>query len=110
METNWDFCTKNKLKIMDAKKQKEQLPFIEGVFTPTEATDMLTGIIQATQNFCALQKCIEWERNHSVDLSFYNNIIAELQLKGVEIKEQINKPNLHKEKIKIELVLNVQTD
>ncbi len=58
-------------------RQKVQL--VKGEFTPSEAADILSALIDEKINFHKLQRLQRWEGNHKSDTGDLNNRIVELE-------------------------------
>lgn len=95
---------------MSNKMIYEELPFVDGLFSPSEASEMLYDIISRTMNFCTIKQWSEWEKNNSADLSHYDNMKADFDSRRTKIREELKKLCTDDQKLRIELVLNVKVD
>lgn len=93
---------------MTTDQQTEQLQFIEGVFSPADANEMLSGMFTSAMSFYTKRQWREWEANHSADLSEYKNKLAELDGLRAEIKQQIQQADFD-EQLHVEIIVNITT-
>ena len=63
---------------MQATLQKVQL--VNGVFTPSEAADIVGSLIDEKINFHKIQRLQRWEGNHNCETGDLNDRITELEL------------------------------
>lgn len=72
--------------------QKVQL--VNGVFTPSEAADIIGSLIDEKINFHKIQRLQRWEGNHKCDTGDLNDRITELEqdrAQALEFIAQIRK-------------------
>jgi hypothetical protein len=75
---------------------------VKGVFTPSEATDILNGLIDEKINFHKIQRLQRWEGNHNSDTKDLNNRISELENEREKIMNYILEMKVAGKSIKIE--------
>lgn len=68
---------------------KQQVELVKGKFTPSEARDILSALIDVKVNFHKIQRLQRWEGQHNCDTGDLNSRIAELVLAEEHGKEFI---------------------
>jgi hypothetical protein len=61
------------------RKTKEKIHLVKGVFTPSEASDVIIGLIDEKINFHKIQRLQIWEGNHKCETNQLDGRIKELQ-------------------------------
>lgn len=70
-------------------KITKKVDLIDGMFTPSEAFDIVCGMIDEKINFHKLQRLSLCEKNHHANTDFTNNRIAELEKNKADAREYI---------------------
>ncbi|UWX55672.1 hypothetical protein NYZ99_04270 [Maribacter litopenaei] len=70
------------------KKAKKTIQLVDGTFTPSEASDVITALIDEKINFHKIQRLQIWEGNHRSSTSGLDSRIQEL-LKEKQLAKDI---------------------
>lgn len=65
----------------------KETKLVDGLFTPTEARDILSSIIDAQINFYKLQYLSQWVGDHTTSGDYSERQIDELEKKKNELKK-----------------------
>ncbi|ASV29305.1 hypothetical protein [Maribacter cobaltidurans] len=60
------------------KEQQKTIQLVDGTFTPSEASDVITALIDEKINFHKIQRLQVWEGNHRSNTKGLDNRIQEL--------------------------------
>lgn len=69
---------------------QQKIQLVEGQFTPSEASDVVTALINEKINFHKLQRLSIWEGDQNANAAYSNNRIDELYAELMKAKEFIN--------------------
>lgn len=89
-----------------ADQRKIQL--VDGKFTPTEASDVITALIDEKINFHKIQRLKIWEGNHLGKTSLLDSRIGELEQEKLTARNIIDKARAKGKKIEISGVLEIK--
>ena len=78
--------------VLEQLEQVEQkIKLVDGAFTPSEASDVISALIDEKINFHKIHRLKIWEGNHHCETTELNGRIEELQNEKIVAKEFINK-------------------
>ena len=86
----------------------QKIQLVEGQFTPSEAYDVLTDLIDVKINFHKLQRLGLRERNENADVIYPNDRIAELNEERQIAKDFINMARAQGYKLRINGTLELE--
>ncbi len=72
------------------KKNQKTINLVDGTFTPSEASDVITALIDEKINFHKIQRLQIWEGNHKSKTHGLDNRIQELQTEKELARDIIN--------------------
>ncbi|PIB28278.1 hypothetical protein [Maribacter sp. 4G9] len=72
------------------KKQLKTIQLVDGTFTPSEASDVITALIDEKINFHKIQRLQVWEGNHKCNTHGLDDRIQQLIKEKQLAKEIIN--------------------
>lgn len=98
--------TKTKLNKNAEVAQKIQL--VDGTFTPSEALDVINGLLDEKINFHKLQRLALSERNINNDTTYPDGRVAELQQEKKSAREIISEARTGGYQIKINGILEIE--
>ncbi len=75
---------------MLVESQSEKLELINGNFSPTNAYDLISSLIENNINMHKLQYLSAWEKNHMVTADSLNKKVAELKAMKAQLKDTIS--------------------
>ena len=90
------------LKSTEKTGQIREARVIDGEFTSSEASDVISKLIDAQINFCKIQFISQYEGNHETGTDYYEQKIADLNYKKQELRESIKRAREEGMKICIE--------
>ena len=76
---------------IDQYERSGKTHFLDGVFSPSEARDIISDIIDRYIQFCKIQHMRNWESDHSLSTSERDQTILELERQKKELKAVIEK-------------------
>jgi len=76
---------------LSSLEHDQSIQLVDGTFTPSEAHDVITALIDQKINFHKLQRIAQCERNENAETKYCDNRIAEL-LKEKEIAKNFLQP------------------
>lgn len=86
----------------------DKVQLVDNIFTPTEASDIVTNLINEKINFHKLQRLSQWEGDINSDTSFDDNRVAKLTAESKAFKQICQEAKLNGKKIKINGVLEIE--
>jgi hypothetical protein len=90
---------------VETKKQEIQL--VKGEFTPSEASHVISSLIDEKINFHKIQRLQKWEGNHNCNNDELDDRISELEKEKKIAKEFIAIARKQKHNLKITGVLEI---
>jgi len=75
---------------------------VEGLFTPSEASDVIIGLIDKKLNFHKLNRLSLTEGNHDEDVNYDNSRIEELEKAKEELRNYLHETRSSGAKLQIE--------
>ncbi|MDF0707848.1 hypothetical protein [Flagellimonas okinawensis] len=99
---------------MEAKVLKEvatderKIQLVDGTFTPTEASDVITALIDEKINFHKIQRLKIWEGNHLSTTKFLDSRIGELEQEKSVARNIIDQARTKGKKIAITGILEMK--
>ncbi len=102
----------DKLKEMDAimSKKEQHVKLVDGEFTPLQATDIVSSLIEQKINFHKVENLQYWEKNHHNDQEPYLKRVKELEEAEKEAKSFLLNKELKGKKIKIKGHLTISIE
>lgn len=89
------------LEVVKKPQTSQKVELVRGEFTPSEARDILSSLIDVKVNFHKLQRLQRWEGQHNCDTGDLNSRIAELVLAEENGKEFIQSIREQGKQVKI---------
>jgi hypothetical protein len=86
---------------------KQKIKLVEGQFTPSEAVDVISALIDEKINFHKLQRLSLREGDENADTSYTNNRIQELMREKQIAKDFINNARCEGCKVRIDGILQI---
>lgn len=86
----------------------QNVQLVDGTFTPSEAYDLISAIIDQKINFHKLHRLSISEGNENEDTSFDSHRIAQLQREKDEFKALCREAKMKGSKIRLNSVLDVE--
>lgn len=86
----------------------QNVQLVDGTFTPSEAYDLMSSLIDQKINFHKLHRLSLSEGNENEDTSFDGYRIAQLQREKDEFKALCREARMNGSKIKLNSTLNVK--
>ena len=86
----------------------QKIQLVEGQFTPSEAFDVLSDLIDVKINFHKLQRLSKCERNENADVFYPNDRIAELNEEKKIAKDFIRMARAQGYKLRINGILELE--
>ncbi|MBO0353381.1 hypothetical protein LDL77_16715 [Flagellimonas marinaquae] len=65
--------------VSEVVKDQRKIQLVDGTFTPTEASDVITALIDEKINFHKIQRLKIWEGNHLGKTNLLDSRIGELE-------------------------------
>ena len=91
-----------------AVKSTQKVQLVKGDFTPSEASHVVTSLIDSKINFHKIQRLQIWEGNHRCKTDQLDGRIEELEEEMRVAKEYINKARAKGQNIKINGILEIE--
>jgi DNA-binding HxlR family transcriptional regulator len=93
--------------LKQTEKVAQKIQLVKGEFTPSEASHIITNLIDDKINFHKIQRLQMWEGNHKCKTDQLDNRIKELEKEKVIAKEFINSIRSLGQNLKIDGVLEI---
>lgn len=93
--------------LKNIKKDKQTVQLVKGVFTPSEASDVMISLINEKINFHKLQRLQLWEKNNAFDTNQLDVHIDELLRERENLIEIIANINALGKNLKINGTLEI---
>jgi hypothetical protein len=90
---------------VENKERKIQL--VDGEFTPSQASDIISSLIEQKINYHRLEGLQNWERNHTYDEEPLRNRIKELNDEMKRFKDFVSELKEKGKNVKIEGVIKM---
>jgi len=87
---------------------QRKIQLVDGTFTPTEASDVMTALINEKINFHKIQRLKIWEENHSSRTNTLNNRIDELEKEKMTARAIIEQARKNGKNVTINGVLEIK--
>ncbi|QLG45656.1 hypothetical protein [Costertonia aggregata] len=88
-------------------KTKQKIQLVDGVFSPSEASDVILSLINEKINFHKLQRLSWCEGSATADTKYPDDRIKELEKEKEIVKEFISAVRHEGKKLKIDGILNI---
>lgn len=98
METN---------ELVKTEKTKQKIQLVKGDFTPSEASDVISALIDQKINFHKIQRLQLWEGNHKCETDQLDGRIKELEEEKRIAKEYIDAARSGGQRLKINGILEI---
>lgn len=85
----------------------QKIQLVEGRFTPSEASDVVSALIDEKINFHKLQRLKIWEGDQNAPADYANGRILELKEEKKKAKDFIREARLEGRNVRIEGVLRI---
>ncbi|MBU2951891.1 hypothetical protein KO493_14420 [Tamlana agarivorans] len=92
------------------KKKVQKINSIDGVFTVSEASDIINAVLNVKINFHKLNRLSITEGNDKDDCVFDSGRIAELMNEQQKAKEFLSLARVNGKKLKIKSVIQIETE
>lgn len=93
--------------VMQIEKTTQKIQLVKGDFTPSEASDVIMGLLNEKINFHKLQRLQLWEGNHKGKTDQLDGRIGELEKEKEIAREFINSTRDLGQKLKISGILEI---
>lgn len=90
------------------KKEQRTIQLVDGTFTPSEASDVITALIDEKINFHKIQRLQLWEGNHKCNTNGLDGRIEQLMKEKQLAREIINEARSKGTKIIINGTLSLK--
>ena len=87
---------------------QRKIQLVDGTFTPTEASDVMTTLIDEKINFHKIQRLKIWEGNHSSKTNMLDNRIDELEKEKMTARTIIEQARKNGKNITINGILEIK--
>lgn len=87
--------------------EKQKVKLVDGIFTPVQASDVVSSLIEKKINFHKVENLQNWERNHKTDPQPIIDRISELEEAKKQAKAFIKEMKNSGKNIKIEGELKI---
>lgn len=87
---------------------QRKIQLVDGTFTPTEASDVITALIDEKINFHKIQRLKIWEGNHSSKTNMLDNRIDELEKEKMTARTIIERARKNGKNITINGILEIK--
>jgi len=82
--------------------KNEKVKLVDGIFTPVQASDVISSLIQQKINYHKVENLQNWEKNHSADQQPFIDRIKELEDAKNKAKAFLKEMKKDGKQIKIE--------
>ncbi|MEC7771573.1 MAG: hypothetical protein VX798_10335 [Bacteroidota bacterium] len=89
--------------VIDTKR----IQLVDGKFNPTEASDVITSLIDEKINFHKIQRLKIWEGNHHCNTNVLNNRIQELEQEKQIARDIVNQARTKGKSLTINGILEI---
>lgn len=96
--------------ILEQTKTTQKINFIEGIFTASEASDIINSVLKVKINFHKLSRVSINEGNHKDECKFDSERIAELLNEQQISKEFFTQARLDGKKLKMRSVIQIEIE
>jgi len=86
---------------------KQKIQLVDGKFTPSEASDVITSLIDEKINFHKIQRLKIWEGNHHGKTNLLDNRIQELELEKQAARDIVNQARTKGKNVTINGILEI---
>jgi DNA-binding HxlR family transcriptional regulator len=93
--------------LKQTEKSTQKIQLVKGEFTPSEASHIITNLLNDKINFHKIQRLQMWEGNHKCKTNKLDDRIKELEKEKAIAKEFINNIESLGKKLKINGVLEI---
>lgn len=87
---------------------QRKIQLVDGTFTPTEASDVITALIDEKINFHKIQRLKIWEGNHLSKTNMLDNRIDELEKEKMTARTIIEQARKNGKNITINGILEIK--
>ncbi|MFT5254162.1 MAG: hypothetical protein ACI87N_003229 [Flavobacteriales bacterium] len=91
-------------------KTTQKINLIDGVFTASEASDIINSVLKVKINFHKLKRLSITEGNDKEECAFDNGKIAELMNEQQIVKEFFSQARLNGKKLKMHSVIQIEIE
>lgn len=89
------------------ENQEHKIQLVDGEFTPSQASDIISSLINQKINYHNLEGLQNWERNHKYDQEPLRNRIKELEDAMKRTKDFISELKDNGKNVKIDGVIKI---
>lgn len=93
---------------MNTTEVKTEVQLIDGVFTPSEAKDVINALIKEKINFHKIHRLSIWEGNENDDTTFDDSRVSQLLREKENFKDVYKEAMLSGKRIKINGILDIE--
>lgn len=93
---------------MNVTDVKTEVQLIDGVFTPSEAKDVINALIKEKINFHKIHRLSIWEGNEQNDTKFDDSRVAQLQREKENFQDVYREALSSGKRIKINGILDIE--
>ena len=102
--------SKQSANTMSIEKHDQTIQLVDGTFTPSEALDVITSLIDQKINFHKLQRISWYEKNENCETKYPDDRIEELMREKEIAKNFLNPVRGTHAKIRIDGILKIQVE
>lgn len=92
------------------EKKEQEIRLVDGEFTPIQAADIVSSLIQQKINFHKVENLQHWEKNHNNDSKPYIQRVKDLEEAEKNAKSFILSKEIRDKKIKIKGNLTISIE
>ena len=93
--------------LIKPEKIKQKIQLVKGDFSPSDASYVITSLIDEKINFHKIQRLQKWEGNHNASTGDLDDRITDLEKEKEIAREFINKARKQNGKLNINGVLEI---
>ncbi|MFD2100509.1 hypothetical protein [Flagellimonas iocasae] len=94
--------------VSEVVTDQRKIQLVDGIFTPTEASDVITALINEKINFHKIQRLKIWEGNHLSETNLLDGRIGELEQEKLIARNIIDQARAKGKNIVIDGVLEIK--
>ena len=100
----------NSIKMETLVKTKQKIQLVDGSFTPSEALDVITSLLNEKINFHKLQRLSWYEGDQNANTNYPDGRIEELEMEKQIAKNFINSVRSEGKRLRIDGILKITLD
>lgn len=93
--------------LVKQEKLTQKIQLVKGEFTPSEASDIISSLIDEKINFHKIQRLQKWEGNHKCTTKNLDDRITQLQEEKILAKQFISKLRANGNKLNINGIIEI---